>query len=181
MGRAIRFMKRQMVYVIPALMLLAALGLRLEDPQFLQVFRLKLFDLYNQIQPREYQQVPVAVLDIDDETLARGGQWPWPRSRLAEMVARLFNPGTKVVARGTQGKSKAVVAWTNDYHGVRVFSTSLGHNNFTVADPRYLDLVARGLLWAVKREDMKVAKPKNETFALNSKSKPKSANVKKNS
>ena len=98
MGRAIRFMKRQMVYVIPALMLLAALGLRLEDPQFLQVFRLKLFDLYNQIQPREYQQVPVAVLDIDDETLARGGQWPWPRSRLAEMLARLFNAGTKVVA-----------------------------------------------------------------------------------
>ncbi len=67
-------------------------------------------------------------------------------------------PGTKVVARGTQGKSKAVVAWTNDYHGVRVFSTSLGHNNFTVADPRYLDFVARGLLWAVKREDAPIKK-----------------------
>ena len=74
------------------------MGLRLEDPQFLQVFRLKLFDLYNQMQPREYQPVPVAILDIDDETLARGGQWPWPRSRLAEMLARLFNGGAKVVA-----------------------------------------------------------------------------------
>jgi type 1 glutamine amidotransferase len=30
----------------------------------------------------------------------------------------------------------------------RVFSTTLGHNNATVADPRYLDLVTRGLLWA---------------------------------
>ncbi len=88
-------------------------------------------------------------------------------------------PSTKIVARGTQGKSNAVVAWTNEYHGVRVFSTSLGHNNFTVADPRYLDLVARGLLWAVKREDMKVTKPKNKTFDLNSKPKPKSANIKK--
>ena len=67
-------------------------------------------------------------------------------------------PGTKVVARGTQGKSKAVVAWTNDYNGVRVFSTSLGHNNFTVADSRYLDFVARGLLWAVKREDAPIKK-----------------------
>ncbi|MBC8244243.1 MAG: ThuA domain-containing protein [Verrucomicrobia bacterium] len=67
-------------------------------------------------------------------------------------------PGTKVVARGTQGKSKAVVAWTNVYHGTRVFSTSLGHNNFTVADPRYLDFVARGLLWAVKREDAPIKK-----------------------
>ena len=67
-------------------------------------------------------------------------------------------PNSKVVARGTQGKSKAVVAWTNDYNGTRVFSTSIGHNNFTVADSRYLDFVARGLLWAVKREDAPIKK-----------------------
>ena len=30
----------------------------------------------------------------------------------------------------------------------RVFSTTIGHNNATVEDARYLDLVARGLLWA---------------------------------
>ena len=40
----------------------------------------------------------------------------------------------------------------------RVFSTSLGHNNFTVADSRYLDFVARGLLWAVAREDAPIKK-----------------------
>jgi len=28
-----------------------------------------------------------------------------------------------------------------------VFCTSLGHNNQTVDDPRYLTLVTRGLLW----------------------------------
>ena len=67
-------------------------------------------------------------------------------------------PTSKVVARGTQGKSKAVVAWTNDYNGTRVFSTSIGHNNFTGADSRYLDFVARGLLWAVKREDAPIKK-----------------------
>ncbi|TCO86757.1 trehalose utilization protein [Chthoniobacter flavus] len=39
--------------------------------------------------------------------------------------------------------------WTNLYNGkTRVFSTTLGHNDDTVADPRYLDLVTRGLLWA---------------------------------
>ena len=97
--RAIRIIKRQMVYIIPALVLVACLGLRLEHPQFLQVFQLKLFDLYNQLHPREYQPVPVATLDLDDETLSRTGlQWPWPRSKLAEMLARLFNAGAKVVA-----------------------------------------------------------------------------------
>ncbi|MDA1097775.1 MAG: CHASE2 domain-containing protein [Proteobacteria bacterium] len=97
--RSIRFIKRQMVYVIPVLMLMASLGLRLENPPFLQVFQLKLFDLYNQLHPRDYQPVPVATLDLDDETLSRSGlQWPWPRSKLAEMLARLFNAGAKVVA-----------------------------------------------------------------------------------
>lgn len=42
-----------------------------------------------------------------------------------------------------------VDVWTNTYNGkTRVFSTTLGHNNETVADPRYLDLVTRGVLWA---------------------------------
>ena len=31
-------------------------------------------------------------------------------------------------------------------------------NNFTVADSRYLDFVARGLVWAVKREDAPIKK-----------------------
>ena len=30
----------------------------------------------------------------------------------------------------------------------RIFSTSLGHYNDTVADDRYMQLVVRGLLWA---------------------------------
>ena len=46
------------------------------------------------------------------------------------------------------------MAWTNTYNGkTRVFGTTLGHNTATVADPRYLDLVTRGLLWAVDKLD----------------------------
>jgi type 1 glutamine amidotransferase len=45
------------------------------------------------------------------------------------------------------------VAWINDYQGTRVFSTTVGHNNKTVADDRYLDLVTRGLLWACGKLD----------------------------
>ena len=47
-------------------------------------------------------------------------------------------------------KANAVVAWTNEYgpKKTRIFSTSLGHQNETVADERYLDFVSRGVLWA---------------------------------
>ncbi len=101
--------------------------------------------------------------------------WTTQREELYNNIA-VF-PKAKIVARGIQGNRKAVVAWTNDFDGTRVFSTSIGHNNVTVADPRYLNLVARGLLWAVEREDMKVVMPKNESFDLNSK--PKATSAKK--
>jgi len=49
---------------------------------------------------------------------------------------------------GTEKENEFVVTWLNDYKGTRVFNTTIGHNNATVDDPRYLDLVTRGLLWA---------------------------------
>lgn len=43
------------------------------------------------------------------------------------------------------------VAWTHFYGPARtrVFSTTLAHNEVSMRDPLYLDLVARGVLWAV--------------------------------
>jgi hypothetical protein len=66
-------------------------------------------------------------------------------------------PSATVLARGKQivkeKENDYAVVWTNDYRGTRVFSTTLGHMNETVADARYLDLVARGLLWACQKLD----------------------------
>lgn len=49
---------------------------------------------------------------------------------------------------GTTKDVEYIVAWTNEKDGARSFSTTIGHNNDTVADARYLDLITRGLLWA---------------------------------
>jgi type 1 glutamine amidotransferase len=82
-------------------------------------------------------------------------------------VGRLLDTASPL-ARGKQkGTTKAgksvdgdyVVVWTNNYHGTKVFATTLGHNNATVADPRYLDLVTRGLLWSCGKLDDKHLKP----------------------
>lgn len=64
-------------------------------------------------------------------------------------------PTAKPLAMGHQdmgdGKTESsVVVWTNDYRGTRVFNTTIGHNNETVGDARYLDLLAKGLLWSSK-------------------------------
>ncbi len=54
---------------------------------------------------------------------------------------------------GSTREAEAVVAWVNQFGKARVFSTTLGHNNATVSDPRYLTLVTRGLLWACDKLD----------------------------
>ena len=48
-----------------------------------------------------------------------------------------------------QTENHQPVAWTNTFGKARVFVTSLGHNPSTMADPAYLDMVTRGLLWTL--------------------------------
>ncbi len=94
-------------------------------------------------------QAPIAIHFLDsNDPITRGlADWTTINEELYNNV-HLFE-GTHPLARGKQGRSETVVAWTNLYQGkTRVFSTTIGHNNQTVADPRYLDLVTRGLLWA---------------------------------
>lgn len=56
------------------------------------------FDTYQRIYPRPYSPVPVRIVDLDDASMERLGQWPWPRTIVAEMVARLANMGAAVIA-----------------------------------------------------------------------------------
>jgi type 1 glutamine amidotransferase len=76
---------------------------------------------------------------------------------------RLFETA-KPLARGLQNVGNKVddyvVVWTNQYEKTRVFSTTLGHNNDTVGDPRYLDMVTRGLLWSCDKLNDRYLKPK---------------------
>jgi type 1 glutamine amidotransferase len=50
-----------------------------------------------------------------------------------------------------ESKKNYPLIWTNTHGKARVFVTSLGHNTAMIANPVYLDLVARGLLWTVGR------------------------------
>jgi putative membrane-bound dehydrogenase-like protein len=57
------------------------------------------------------------------------------------------------VAKNQENGRSEVCVWTNDYGSTRVFGTTLGHHNETVSSPAYLDLVARGTLWACGKLD----------------------------
>jgi type 1 glutamine amidotransferase len=116
-------------------------------------------------------QAPIEVRFIDKESPISKGLQDWKTineelynnsaGKLLDTAQPLVK-GKQVVKgkNGTERTEEAVVAWTNRYNGkTKVFATTLGHNNDTVADPRYLDLVARGLLWSAGKLDEAHLKP----------------------
>ena len=83
--------------VVPLLMLALALGLRVGVPSF-ERYQLDVFDVFQRIEPREYVDAPVRIVDLDDASLERIGQWPWPRTDVAQLLANLANAGASAVA-----------------------------------------------------------------------------------
>src|SRR5689334_2079759 len=64
---------------------LATLLLQLVGLPVLDRIGLLLFDSYQRAAPRAYEDAPVRVVDIDNETIRRLGQWPWPRTDVARL------------------------------------------------------------------------------------------------
>ena len=82
-----------------AAVLTAALALRIFDPAPVARMRLAVFDSMLTASPRAVDETfPVRVLDIDEASLAEYGQWPWPRTRLAEIITRLNEAGARTVS-----------------------------------------------------------------------------------
>ena len=79
-------------------LLLALMMIRVWDHEFVQTFRNQAFDLYQQIKPREAGQFPVAIIDVDDRSLEEIGQWPWPRTTIADMVSSATQAGAVALA-----------------------------------------------------------------------------------
>lgn len=68
------------------------------NPIPIQILRNATFDQFQRLQPRAYRDTPVRIIDIDDESLKRLGQWPWPRTRIAELVSLLQTAGPSAIA-----------------------------------------------------------------------------------
>ena len=72
---------------------LAMLALYVLQPVALQRLDLRIYDALLPLR-RQSEPSPVPlVIDIDEESLARYGQWPWPRYLVADLVDRLAQNG----------------------------------------------------------------------------------------
>jgi adenylate cyclase len=101
--RAIRrWFKRKFGYarLVCLVLLFGFAALRVWDPHPVQEMRVRTWDNFQLIQPRVKTIRPVTIVDIDEKSLAdvRLGQWPWPRTRIADIVSNLTKLGAVVIA-----------------------------------------------------------------------------------
>jgi adenylate cyclase len=85
-------------FVLAAVFLVLAVALRIADPDAVARLRLSVFDSYLEIAPRPLPpELPVRIVDIDEPSLARVGQWPWPRTHIAAIIDHLREAGARTI------------------------------------------------------------------------------------
>jgi adenylate cyclase len=86
-----RWIKRRIGYarLLCVALLVGIAALRVVDPPPIQELRVRTFDSFQLIEPRVKTARPVRIVNIDEKSLARFGQWPWPRTLVADLVENL--------------------------------------------------------------------------------------------
>jgi adenylate cyclase len=75
---------------LAVVVLVIALAIRAIDPSFVEGPRLHGFDMAQRLWPRgDADDDRVMIVGIDEKSLAAKGQWPWPRTLIAELVRRI--------------------------------------------------------------------------------------------
>ena len=95
-----RWFKRRVGYarLLCLALLIGFAALRVADPAPVEEIRVRTFDAFQRIDPRKKTARPVTIVDIDDKSLEKLGQWPWPRTRIAALVNELTRLGAVVIA-----------------------------------------------------------------------------------
>lgn len=84
--------------VLPLVVIFCLLAVQFHDPLFRVRLRDMSFDQLQKLHPGQYAEaIPVRVVAIDDPSLAAVGQWPWPRTVLAQVIDQLTAMGARVV------------------------------------------------------------------------------------
>jgi adenylate cyclase len=83
--------------ILGLVLLLDLIALRAWDPAPVEALRHKAFDAYQLIQPRVSPIRSVVIVDIDEQSLHALGQWPWPRTIMADMVTKVTESGSTAI------------------------------------------------------------------------------------
>ncbi len=100
------------------------------------------------------KHAPITMTPIEAEHPVVKGfpeSWTTPQGELYN-IEKVWEGCTPLIMGEASGRENVCV-WVNEYGEGKVFGTTVGHHNETMAEDVYLDLVTRGLLWACGKLD----------------------------
>ncbi|RPI41059.1 MAG: CHASE2 domain-containing protein [Betaproteobacteria bacterium] len=139
--RAVRAGRGRWAALVWLLILSAPLAVPAWSP--LGQIRLWWFDLYQIVLPRERRSGPVTIVDIDARALEEFGQWPWPRTVLAELIDHLGTLGARAIGLD-------IIMPEHDQNSPEALIGRLGSEHRTVIEalagmPTYDSLLAKAV------------------------------------
>ncbi len=91
-------MRRKRSLLVGSLVLLIWVYAYIAQPPFMLAVSSLVYDVMLRANPDQIKSGDIVILDIDEESLAEYGQWPWERSLLADIVEKLAAEGAAVAA-----------------------------------------------------------------------------------
>jgi len=91
------FRGRLLIVAIGVILTVAACALSIWRPPFLRTFDRQVYDLLLRTSSHSSSSPQVVIVEIDDASLQRYGQWPWPRSLLALLLERIRRAAPRAV------------------------------------------------------------------------------------
>lgn len=98
-------MNKRIPILLGVVLLIISIGLQITPiPAFVHLIT-ELKNINYDLQLRARALVPhkllstqIAIVDVDDRSIAKQGRWPWPRDQLAELITKLKADGAVVIA-----------------------------------------------------------------------------------
>ena len=83
-------------WMFPIVTVLLLVSIQIQDPTITEIARLKQFDLLQQTD-KPVMSSDVAIVEIDEASIEKYGQWPWKRTVLADLIVNLRLSGANVI------------------------------------------------------------------------------------
>ena len=78
-------------------LLIFLISIKIANPSFVKSISFISFDLYQKIFPLEKNETDVVIIDIDEKSLGKFGQFPWSRSVFAKIIDQVNSAAPKAI------------------------------------------------------------------------------------
>jgi len=122
-------------YLIFFVLLILLIALKIVNPSFIKSISFISFDLYQKAFPLEKQDSNVVIIDIDEKSLGKFGQFPWSRSVFAKIIDQVNTSEPKAIGfdiffteKDKQSPEEVIKAYSLIPNDVVQFQNIKGHD-----------------------------------------------------